>query len=510
MLRRKTTQFLEPRYAYQVDCAYNVVCPPSNTGIPKKVKTPLHAFMEYVLCFDLNRNTLERANKALRMFDWNDPTKRQMVIGILSSPWHLNTSQLETGAALLASLKHCRPTVVQAVIENISEIVRLGCEFDSEDMNNIRMCTCQYVAHLFNYKCITTTSLLNVMYYLISYGVTYNNASSRMDPPDSLYRVRLVCHMLRIVGDFVSTPRSNKRLDFFLQYFQRYFLYKRSHPIWEEKAGRKRFPHYVEEMFEDTIKRVRDKWKFRKTVEEAELDILELDRKLREKVKSEQVKRAISGERLVGLKVTVVKEPVKRVEAKETVSYVKQPSSSLTSVAGNAKDLQVVKEEEEDVESELDDEDEFERELRALCSGASDPAINRQKKQDFPAARVGKDIGSGKEALQFGMDKVKVTVLTKQNNKPLQKTVEIGTKEQFLESIKQREAQEQRDKLDVKSKTLLLSKRQQEEEQAAKDRSMMKALNQLGKVTVTSGPVVKGANKKAGGNQQHQHYRSKK
>lgn len=74
MLRRKkTSQFLESRYSYMVDCAYYQICRPAGVTVPKKVKSPLHTYMEYILRFDLSRETLERANKVLRTFDWKDP-----------------------------------------------------------------------------------------------------------------------------------------------------------------------------------------------------------------------------------------------------------------------------------------------------------------------------------------------------------------------------------------------------------------------------------------------------
>lgn len=444
-----------------------------------------------------------------------------MVLSILSSPWKLNYSQLDPAAALLVSLKNIRPSVSQAVIENISQVVRIGCEFESEDINNMRMSTCQYMAYLYNYKCISTTSLLNVMYYLISYGVSYQQHDVQyfgMDPPDSLTRIRVICHMLRIVGDFVTGSRSNRRVDFFLKYFQRYFLYKRGLPVWEEEhvGGRKRFPHNVEEMFEDTIKRMRGKWKFVKTVEEAEEEILALDKSLREKVKSVKVKRAISGERRTGFGVKIPKDYKKRqVLYSKPVSYAKKATSQKWNKNRNGRQggrmvepvavLESVEEEEE----KLGSEDEFEKEFQAMCdfgttavaesvipgggggggcssstSLSSSSRTTGGNSKVVPVARVGGGFAeSGMDALHYGLPTVKVTVLTKRNNKPKEKTLEVESKEDFLVSIKQREEQEMMEKLEVKTRTLELTRRQQEEEHM----NMISALyEKFGKVVTRS------------------------
>lgn len=141
-----------------------------------------------------------------------------------------------------------------SVIENLTEQIRLGCDYEFDDLNNYRMSTCQYLAYIYTFRAISTTTLFNVSllitvlfqyilftscdrrsengfqililgfqiwYYLISYGVTYrDDLFTRMDPPDNMYRVRMVGLMLRICGDYLTSSNSKRRLNFFLKYFQ--------------------------------------------------------------------------------------------------------------------------------------------------------------------------------------------------------------------------------------------------------------------------------------------------
>lgn len=73
MLRKKTVRNMEPRYVYMLDSAYYHICPPAGGASHRKKKPSLQAFMEHVLCEDLNKTTLQRADNVLKIFDWNDP-----------------------------------------------------------------------------------------------------------------------------------------------------------------------------------------------------------------------------------------------------------------------------------------------------------------------------------------------------------------------------------------------------------------------------------------------------
>lgn len=49
-----------------------------------------------------------------------------------------------------------------AVIENLTEQIRMGCDYEFDDLNIYRMSTCQLLAYIYTYKAVSTTTLFNV------------------------------------------------------------------------------------------------------------------------------------------------------------------------------------------------------------------------------------------------------------------------------------------------------------------------------------------------------------
>lgn len=73
MMRRKAARKFEARYQYMMDNAFYHVCPPTGGGtIQRRKKTELEAFFEFILLQDLSMQTLSRADKALKMVDFDE------------------------------------------------------------------------------------------------------------------------------------------------------------------------------------------------------------------------------------------------------------------------------------------------------------------------------------------------------------------------------------------------------------------------------------------------------
>ena len=94
-----------------------------------------------------------------------------------------------------------------------------------------------------------------------------------MDPPDSYFRVRLVCILLDTCGHYFDHESTKKKLDTFLVFFQCYLFTKRQ-PL----------PLEVEHMIQDSIEALRPDLEMFKTHQEAMEAALELDRKYRDKI----------------------------------------------------------------------------------------------------------------------------------------------------------------------------------------------------------------------------------
>ena len=65
--------------------------------------------------------------------------------------------------------------------------------------------------------------MIQVLYSFISIGVTYDyNIKSFSDPPDSGFRIRLACTLLKGVGDYFIGGNVNltTKLKYYLKYLQ--------------------------------------------------------------------------------------------------------------------------------------------------------------------------------------------------------------------------------------------------------------------------------------------------
>lgn len=84
-MRKKTVRNLEPRYQYMMDNAYCHICPPASGSIHRRKKPELEAFLDFVLCQGLSKQTLQRADEAMRMINFED-SEVSHLLQISSSP----------------------------------------------------------------------------------------------------------------------------------------------------------------------------------------------------------------------------------------------------------------------------------------------------------------------------------------------------------------------------------------------------------------------------------------
>ena len=98
-----------------------------------------------------------------------------------------------------------------------------------------------------------------------------------IDPPEHLFRIRLVCTLLDSCGQYFDRGTSKKRLDCFLIYFQvklnnlkknknknlfcllkRYYYYKKEQSIWNSLTYP--FPLEIEHIFDECLMDLRPKF----------------------------------------------------------------------------------------------------------------------------------------------------------------------------------------------------------------------------------------------------------
>ena len=79
----------------------------------------------------------------------------------------------------------------------------------------------KYLGELYNYRVVESIVIFRTLYLLITYGVNLEiSETTEFDPPEHLFRIRLVCTLLDSCGQYFDRGTSKKRLDCFLLYFQ--------------------------------------------------------------------------------------------------------------------------------------------------------------------------------------------------------------------------------------------------------------------------------------------------
>lgn len=67
---------------------------------------------------------------------------------------------------------------------------------------------------------VESAVIFRTLYSFTSFGVNPDGSPSSLDPPEHLFRIRLVCTILDTCGQYFDRGSSKRKLDCFLVYFQ--------------------------------------------------------------------------------------------------------------------------------------------------------------------------------------------------------------------------------------------------------------------------------------------------
>lgn len=90
--------------------------------------------------------------------------------------------------------------------------------------NQRRISSAKFLGELYNYRMVESAVIFRTLYSFISFGVNQDGSASPLDPPEHLFRIRLVCTLLDTCGQYFDRGSSKKKLDCFLVYFQVVFI----------------------------------------------------------------------------------------------------------------------------------------------------------------------------------------------------------------------------------------------------------------------------------------------
>ena len=253
----QTVSALDSRYVTQIENAFYYVCPPEAPAQPKEEEPPMHQFIRKVLHEDLQKSNEEKILRLMRKLNWDDPDTAAIAIQHLAGGWRVRASARRALARLTAELAAWQEAVAPAVVDNILEEIRVTMEDPHPRYNQRRIATVRYLGELYNYKLLDSRDVFTVLYSFITFGVTNEHSNvSPLDPPDNVFRIRLVCALLETCGAYFNSGSSKKRLDYFLTFFQNYFWFKQSDPHWTDENM---FPIYVKYIYQECLTTLRPK-----------------------------------------------------------------------------------------------------------------------------------------------------------------------------------------------------------------------------------------------------------
>ncbi|CAG9098109.1 unnamed protein product [Plutella xylostella] len=253
----QTVSALDSRYVTQIENAFYYVCPPEAPAQPREEEPPLHQFIRKILHEDLQKSNEEKILRLMRKLNWEDPDVSVAGIQQLAGGWRVRASARRALARLAAELAGWQEHVAPAVVDAVLEELRLTMEDPHPRYNQRRIATVRYLGELYNYKLLDSRDVFNVLYSFITFGVTNEHGVvSPLDPPDNVFRIRLVCALLETCGAYFNSGSSKKRLDYFLVFFQNYYWFKQSDPYWTEEN---KFPIYVKYIYQECLLSLRPK-----------------------------------------------------------------------------------------------------------------------------------------------------------------------------------------------------------------------------------------------------------
>ncbi|XP_028810620.1 regulator of nonsense transcripts 2 [Denticeps clupeoides] len=275
MMRKKQAQHLDARYVTMVENAYYYCNPPPIEKAVRKKRPPLQEYIRKLLYKDLSKVTTEKVLRQMRKLPWQDPEIKGYLICCMVNIWNVKYNSIHCVANLLAGLVAYQEDVGIHVVDGVLEDIRLGMEVNQPKFNQRRISSAKFLGELYNYRMVESAVIFRTLYSFIYFGVNTDGSPSPLDPPEHLFRIRLVCTLLDTCGQYFDRGSSKRKLDCFLIYFQRYIWWKKSLDVWTKDHP---FPIDIDYMISDTLELLRPKMRLSSSLDEASRQVTELER----------------------------------------------------------------------------------------------------------------------------------------------------------------------------------------------------------------------------------------
>jgi len=503
LIRKQTAKALDQRYSTMIDNARYTCDPPKIEAVVYKPRPPMHEYIRKLLFSDLTKATVEKVLRQMRKLPWNEEDTSMYILKCLSQPWMVKFNCIHCLASLVAGLANHRNDVSHYIVDDVLEDIRIGIEIDNPKFNQRRVSTVKFLGELYNYRVVASSVIFHILYFFITYGVSYNHSiPGSYDPPDRLFRIRLACVLLETCGQYFDRGNSKRRLDYYIPYLQRYIWMKKTHPYWSFTSKQvgdsspdsnvattpRLFPVEIDFLVQDTFGALRPKLKLATSFEEVEQLVQQVDQEMKMKISKLLPTNKVhdfGDTSMLTDSPNLDSIPESNEEAEKSVDDVTAASADEDEEDGIVSDEET---DQDTVEDENDRKDLFKSASNApkppkLVECAEDTefvrafdsivieSLQSRKKAQVCNQDMSVPINARKKIMsRQGNDPANdsslcFTLLTRKGNKAVLQPLKIPVSEQFAIGLRDRNQAEEKQKQELKQITLSMNERQVEEEQ---------------------------------------------
>ncbi|XP_069764577.1 regulator of nonsense transcripts 2 isoform X7 [Narcine bancroftii] len=471
MMRKKQAMHLDARYVTMVENAYYYCNPPPVEKTVRKKRPPLQEYIRKLLYKDLSKVTTEKVLRQMRKLAWHDLEVKEYVINCMINIWNVKYNSIHCVANLLAGLVPYQEDVGIHVVDGVLEDIRLGMEVNQPKFNQRRVSSVKFLGELYNYRMVESAVIFRILYSFITFGISADGSATPLDPPEHLFRIRLVCTLLDTCGQYFDRGSSKRKLDCFLVYFQRYIWWKKSLDVWTKDHP---FPIDVDYMISDILELLRPKMKFCSSLEEAVKQVQELEHEFLIKLGLVIDGKDSKSDKLSGLGEGEENPDDDEDDEEEEGGAETEEQSGNESEMNEHEEEDASENEEEDEEEEENtdyltdsnkenetDEDNNQRTGESVKVHQLDVAIPLQLKSQLkkgpPTQGGGEGDSENSETMQFVM-------LTRRGNKQQFKILNVPMNSQLAANHWNQQQAEQEERMRMKKLTLDINERQEQED----------------------------------------------
>lgn len=458
MMRVKSVSALRPVYVTMIENAYYFVNPTDSPAIMKKQRPILHEFIRHLLYNEL-KDAPEKENmilSLLKQMDWENLAEKNYLIKCLTEAWNVTYPMISDLACLVAAFVDYDDSIGTRVVDGVMENIRVSLETNLVKFNQRRIAMIKYFGELYNYRLIESNDVFKILYSLVSFGVVYDpDFYSTFDPPQNLFRLRLICVLLDTCGEFFNRGPGKLKMDCFILYFQYYFWLKKSSTTWDTENP---FPVTMDYLVTDVLKKLRPNLKMKNCFLEAQKVVIQLQERLIQQYNLKENKESQL--------TTIDEEADDRQHLDDEDSdddFSEDEDSDVTNCSDNTPD--------EPVHRKIEDPEDFEF-LESFDKMVTDNVQERTKEATRPQTEISIPLNLKKygkktyEQLQSPNEdnSVNFILMLKKGNKQTFKNLQVPVDSELASNLKSQEMAKLAELRRVKQLTLDINNRQEEED----------------------------------------------